>query len=289
MPKICEICNSTFPFRAIIDGIEKNLQSRKYCLVCSPWGLHNTKVLNKEINDNKKNMDVERKEKDKLRIKKIQRENKAIALKHKGGKCISCGYASNIAALEFHHRDKNTKSFAIGDFRKPVDEYFFKELDKCDLLCCNCHRLAHESEMPAYLTKESNPNYEKIKLYNKLYKYYENNFICFLCEKHCLKEEESGNTCVCSKCHSKRQVYYQRNKKQLLADIIGGKCFNCNIQNVFLLDFHHVKPEEKDFCIGWTKWSTINDSIINEVKKCILLCTNCHREEENDLKEMWLN
>ena len=41
----CKKCQANFPNRIKIDGKEKNLGNRSYCLDCSPYGEHNTKKL----------------------------------------------------------------------------------------------------------------------------------------------------------------------------------------------------------------------------------------------------
>jgi hypothetical protein len=46
MPRVCKKCNNEFPFQIKIEGKIRNLGSRKYCLVCSPFGKHNTSKLN---------------------------------------------------------------------------------------------------------------------------------------------------------------------------------------------------------------------------------------------------
>ncbi len=69
---------------------------------------------------------------------------KAVA--YKEGKCAICGYHKCINALEFHHLDPNEKDFGIsakGYTRKW--EKIVQELDKCILLCANCHREVHEN------------------------------------------------------------------------------------------------------------------------------------------------
>lgn len=43
MPKICRKCNKEFPYHKKINGKVRNLNSRKFCLDCSPFGSRNTK------------------------------------------------------------------------------------------------------------------------------------------------------------------------------------------------------------------------------------------------------
>jgi predicted transcriptional regulator len=70
-----------------------------------------------------------------------RRRLKAMAIAYKGGKCLLCGYHRCNAALEFHHLDKTTKGFGLS--RKGIIrswESIKKELDKCVMICANCHR-----------------------------------------------------------------------------------------------------------------------------------------------------
>ena len=60
-------------------------------------------------------------------------------MEYKGGKCIVCGYNRCITALEFHHLDPSEKDFAIGGKTIAWDKLKV-ELDKCVLVCANCHR-----------------------------------------------------------------------------------------------------------------------------------------------------
>jgi hypothetical protein len=46
------------------------------------------------------------------------------------------------------------------------------------------------------------------------------------------------------------------------------------------LDFHHVNPKDKIFQINLTTMRTKDEKIFNELNKCILLCSNCHRKIE---------
>ncbi|EBS4516540.1 hypothetical protein DQT32_03855 [Salmonella enterica subsp. enterica serovar Braenderup] len=79
------------------------------------------------------------------KISNYRRELKIKAVEYKGGKCAFCGYNKSISALEFHHTDPNEKDFGIatkGTIRK--FEAIKKELDKCIMLCANCHREEHD-------------------------------------------------------------------------------------------------------------------------------------------------
>lgn len=72
-----------------------------------------------------------------------ERKLKLLALK--GGCCEVCGYARNSAALCFHHVDPSTKDFSL-DSRKLSNstyESLLVELEKCQLLCHNCHMEIH--------------------------------------------------------------------------------------------------------------------------------------------------
>ena len=66
---------------------------------------------------------------------------KAECVARLGGKCVRCGYDKCPAALEFHHRDRTAKEFPITQYlNKASKDRLFAEVDKCDLVCANCHR-----------------------------------------------------------------------------------------------------------------------------------------------------
>ena len=75
------------------------------------------------------------------KLRRLRSKLKAIDLL--GGKCVKCGYDDHPAALEFHYKDENTKSFAIGMAANKAWSIIEKELEKCELLCSNCHRIHH--------------------------------------------------------------------------------------------------------------------------------------------------
>lgn len=69
------------------------------------------------------------------------RDARAKAVAYKGGKCELCGYDKYVGALEFHHKDPQQKDPT--GLRAYKLERLFAEVDKCMLLCSNCHREEH--------------------------------------------------------------------------------------------------------------------------------------------------
>ncbi len=74
-------------------------------------------------------------------VAKRRRKIKSMAIEYKGGKCQICGYSKYQGAFDLHHLDPKQKDFGIGD--KDYTRSWEKvraELDKCILVCANCHR-----------------------------------------------------------------------------------------------------------------------------------------------------
>ena len=80
------------------------------------------------------------------RRKKI-RERKDKLVQLKGGRCEHCQQSfSHPHVYDFHHKDPTTKEFSIGFAltRTGISiEDLLKEVDKCLMLCANCHRIEH--------------------------------------------------------------------------------------------------------------------------------------------------
>ncbi len=71
------------------------------------------------------------------------KQRKLFAVDYKGGKCSKCGYDKCVGALEFHHLDPSEKEAHWQKMRLWSKSRLLKELDKCILLCANCHREIH--------------------------------------------------------------------------------------------------------------------------------------------------
>lgn len=73
-------------------------------------------------------------------------QRKLAAITYKGSKCVKCNLHinnSHYAVFEFHHLDPTQKDYSWTKLRLRSIESIKEELDKCALLCANCHRIVH--------------------------------------------------------------------------------------------------------------------------------------------------
>lgn len=76
----------------------------------------------------------------------------------------------------------------------------------------------------------------------------------------------------------------RRRVKIALVEAFYHKCAYCGIvDEPVIYDFHHLNPEDKKFGIGNGATTHSQIDYLNEAKKCVLLCSNCHRKIENNL------
>jgi len=73
-------------------------------------------------------------------------EVKAKAVKYLGGQCVDCHFVGHPVAFDFDHRDPSQKEFKISGKYILRWKELRKELDKCNLMCSNCHRIRHYLE-----------------------------------------------------------------------------------------------------------------------------------------------
>lgn len=95
---------------------------------------------------------------------KIRRyRTKAAAIKLLGGKCADCGWIGNQAAFQFHHKNPHHKDFIIGNVANKKWEVIIREVNKCILLCANCHAIKHSAKDGDKFIQEAE-NYQGRKL-----------------------------------------------------------------------------------------------------------------------------
>lgn len=79
-----------------------------------------------------------------IAVTKRRRKLKDLAIEYKGGKCIFCGYSKYKGALDFHHLNESQKEFSLSTRGLTRSwERIKQELEKCVLVCANCHREIH--------------------------------------------------------------------------------------------------------------------------------------------------
>ena len=88
---------------------------------------------------------------------------KAAAIKYLGGKCEKCGWRGNQAALQFHHKNAEAKDFTLGNVANKSWDSIKAEIQKCILLCANCHMIRHSTKNEERFLKEA-LNYKGRKL-----------------------------------------------------------------------------------------------------------------------------
>lgn len=81
---------------------------------------------------------------------------------------------------------------------------------------------------------------------------------------------------------------WRKKVKEIILTCMGGECQICGYSHCpTALELHHVNPDEKDFSFGYIMASCRNWNVIyEEIAKCILLCSNCHREVHAGLVEL---
>jgi len=72
-----------------------------------------------------------------------RRKLKKMAVEYKGGSCQGCGYRNCVQALQFHHVNPEHKDFSFSRAGSKSWERLQVELDKCVLVCANCHAEIH--------------------------------------------------------------------------------------------------------------------------------------------------
>lgn len=116
MIKTCEICEKEF---------ETDSATRIYCYICSGEST-------REDNQTRKHQKTI-----------LRRSMKIQAVKLLGGKCSICGYNKCLDALEFHHENPKEKEFKLGSGNTMSWKDYKKEVEKCILICSNCHKEIH--------------------------------------------------------------------------------------------------------------------------------------------------
>ena len=118
--------------------------------------------------------------------------------------------------------------------------------------------------------------------------------ICTKCNRelpiedfHWRNKEKGTRRAECKYCRIDHMLQVFKDKKSIIAEMKSEiKCQKCGEDKSYMLDFHHIDPNEKDESIAKMVHHTYGmKKVLNEIEKCTVLCANCHREfhylEEN--------
>lgn len=175
---ICKKCQNKFPNITKINGKRKFLHTRSYCLDCSPFGENFGYDLRKRATDAKykgtitenshicpicERVFISKKRKfnkvcSTCRANYSRYKNRNRAIDRLGGECSFC-HTKDRDCLTFHHVVEEDKDFHLASNWHNINwETLEKEVDKCILLCCNCHMKHHRKDLTKILEYYSRPN-----------------------------------------------------------------------------------------------------------------------------------
>lgn len=119
--------------RAHLRNLRSNRKSNGLCIDCGIPALQEQSRCEKHL------------EMKRTRMRQHHRNMKSRSISYLGGKCQDCGLETNkIEVYDFHHLDSEKKEFIISPMLHKNNWILLqKELDKCILLCANCHRSRH--------------------------------------------------------------------------------------------------------------------------------------------------
>lgn len=115
------------------------------------------------------------------------------------------------------------------------------------------------------------------------------------CDCGTIKEVQTGHlksgaiqSCGCNAHWVKQKIHsvisFRRRIKIALVEAFKHKCAYCGLEDdATLYDFHHIRPETKSFGIADASTTRSKQAYLEEAKKCVMLCANCHRKIENNL------
>ncbi len=145
-------CNSCLGEKSLGDFYARGDGHQSYCKLCQNggrWIGGRIRSEEERIRVNTQNRESYERNKEKYQkrtgVRNAKYKLKALRA-HGHVSCQRCGFP-HPAALEFHHRDPSTKEFNIATAvvapKKYPWEAILKELEKCDVICSNCHKIEH--------------------------------------------------------------------------------------------------------------------------------------------------
>ena len=157
--------------------------------------------------------------------------------------CERCG-EDRPAALDFHHPDSKdigvSQMVNHGYSKRRIRE----EIDRCVVLCANCHRTKHREASPSAIHGEQR------------------------------RQRTRGSEPPDPDVREKRRSWVMRHKRE------SDGCARCDVSDPICLDFHHPAAKTAGISRMLSQRYPL-EAIRREVDDCVLLCANCHRVEHH--------
>lgn len=163
--------------------------------------------------------------------------------------CVQCG-ESDPRCLDLHHLDSTEKSLGISEMitRGTSKPLLSEEMEKCEVLCTNCHRAEHMDEFGRA---------PEIELREQPYR---------------LVEREHDESTEPLEARQRKRAWVRSYKER-------RGCAECGNRTATALDFHHTDPRTKTKSVSQliTDGCTVQ-CLLREIKLCEIVCANCHRK-----------
>ncbi|MCK9558603.1 MAG: hypothetical protein M0R50_11275 [Candidatus Cloacimonetes bacterium] len=239
-------------------------------------------------------MDENKRNKQNSDFRKNWQTKRLLGIKYLGGLCCECGNDNEIV-LQFDHIA--TTNITCGTPKLSITE-LYSELDKCELVCANCHKIRTKSREQhrnknAYRTlwhtidsykRHSRKRVPKVSNLIKTHQFRDG-----ICKKGHLNPpiDKHGRCLLC--CNEWTRNYYKTGTKRYelkknrknksrqamrlrAIEYLGGKCCDCGIDDKRVFEFDHIIPGPLiPRCMDFS-WERLKI----ELDKCELVCANCH-------------
>lgn len=101
---------------------------------------------------------------------------------------------------------------------------------------------------------------------------------CKVCNREYQKSHYSSNKAY----YYEKKTRYTTEARQFYKELKSTlKCERCPENHPACLDFHHIDSLDKVYTIGRMAHMLSKETLLKEVAKCIVLCSNCHRKEHH--------
>lgn len=176
-------------------------------------------------------------------------------------RCDQCG-EEHPATIEFHHVESKEFDVSIMVNHGYSKERIMAEIAKCKVLCANCHVRTHFDTPEIWEQGTKNTTeFANVETVDGL--------------RQSFPDREAAPSKYEYRAMVRIWVFeYKR---------LHGGCTRCKEDDPICTEFHHTKQSQKEFSVGkLIDNGPSQQRLMQEIKKCELLCRNCHRLEHSD-------